>query len=397
MNRLLHSLAPHSSKRISEYAQRHPGVIDLTVGLPSFGPPQAFGEALEALARLKSGPALPQDRYAHSKGAPELRYAIARIYAKEQGLDLDPEAELLVTNGAADALWTAILAVTEPGDEILLADPCYMIYPPMVELLGRRPVRVPTDKVAGFALTSERLRAAVTPRSRVLIVNSPANPTGAVHDECALAELCNFAGEHGLVVLHDEVLDRYCYRGDHRSVLAVDRHGVGIAVNSLSKRFGMAGWRIGWLAATPEVVAQATKAHTYFLLAVNHAVQLAAATALNDPAADAEVYRHAKELRDRGRRFLAALAGVPGFGLPGGLDGGFYAFVNVREFALLNGLKPDDGQTVGEVVAEHMLYDHGVAVVPGSAFGGAGAEYVRLSFAGCPDYLDAVVQRLVGC
>jgi aminotransferase len=394
VNRLLQDLAPHSSKRISEYAQSHSGVLDLTVGLPSFGPPRAFGDALSALARPLRASALPYDRYAHSRGAPELRDAIASVYASEQGVDLDPATTLLITNGAAGALWTGLLAVTEPGDEIMISDPCYMIYPPMIELLGRRPVRVPTDQTDGFALRPSRIQEALTQRSRVVLVNSPGNPTGAVHDEADLATLCDFAEKHGLFVMQDEVLDRYCFRGRHRSVVAVDRHGVGIAVNSLSKRFGMAGWRIGWLAGASQVVEQAAKAHTHFLLAVNHAVQLAAATALSDAGVDAEVSRHANELHDRGLRFLSALREVPGLSVPSRLDGGFYAFVGVRDFALLHHLVPDDGQTTGEAVAEHMLHKRGVAVVPGSAFGNAGADYVRMSFAGDPQQLDDAVCKL---
>ncbi|MCS7477820.1 pyridoxal phosphate-dependent aminotransferase [Umezawaea endophytica] len=396
MNRLLSGLAPHASKRISEYAQRNPGVVDLTVGLPSFGPPRSFGAAL---ARLSSGSrelARHEDRYAHSRGAVELRTAVAEVYAAEQGVDLDPETQVLVTNGAAGALWTAVLAVTEPGDEVLIADPAYMIYPPMVELLGRRVVRVPTSPSDGFALHVEDVRSRLTPRSRVLLVNSPGNPTGAAIGADGLADLCAFAAENGLRVVHDEVLDRFLHRGAHRSIAAVDHHGVGIAVNSLSKRFGMAGWRVGWMVGSPPVIAEAVKAHTFFLLAVSHAVQLAAATALTDPESDREVSRHADEIRARGTAFLAELGRVPGLEGARMPDGGFYAFVDVREFARLHGIPVDAGQDAGDAVAEHLLRERGVAVVPGSAFGGAGEGFVRMSFACGEDRLGRAVERLVG-
>lgn len=396
MNRVLGGLAPHSSKRISEFAATHPGIIDLTVGLPAFGPPKAFGTALAELSRKPGELAGNEDRYAHSRGAPDLRAAIARIYSSEQGVDIDPETQLLVTNGAAGALWTAILAVTDPGDEVLLADPTYMIYPAMIELLGRRVVRIPTSPSDGFALHVADVRKRLTPRSRALVVNSPGNPTGAVCAGAALADLCALAAGHGMFVIHDEVLDRFAHRVEHRSVVSVDSHGVGIAVNSLSKRFGMAGWRVGWMTGSPSVIAEAAKAHTFFLLAVGHAVQLAAASALADAGADAEVSRHAEETRLRGATFLADMASVPGLAGARVPDGGFYAFVDVGEFARLHGISRDGHHAIGDAVAAHLLHDRGVAVVPGSAFGAEGADFVRMSFAGDAEQLACAVERLAG-
>ncbi|MFI8933371.1 pyridoxal phosphate-dependent aminotransferase [Streptomyces sp. NPDC053474] len=394
MNGALSALAPHSSKRISEYVQRHPGTIDLTVGLPSFGPPRSFGERLAVLSNSPGESARPEDQYAHSRGAIELRAAIAQIYRSEQGIDLDPDTQLLVTNGAAGALWIAVLTVTEPGDEVLLADPAYMIYPPMIELLGRRVVRIPTSAADGFALRVPDLRKHLTARSRVILVNSPGNPTGRVTGGGELADLCTFAAEHGLYVVHDEVLDRFAYGIEHRSVAALEHHGHGIAVNSLSKRFGMSGWRIGWMAGSPAVIAEAAKAHTFFMLAVSHAGQLAAAAALRDPEADGELSVRAAELRRCGELFLADVAQIPGLGKTAFPQGGFYAFVDVGEFARLRGIHVKG--SIGSAVAEYLLHECGVAVVPGSAFGRAGERYVRMSFAGGPGQLDRALERLAG-
>ncbi|QUQ65401.1 pyridoxal phosphate-dependent aminotransferase [Kutzneria sp. CA-103260] len=394
MNGALRALAPHSSKRISEYAQRHPGTVDLTVGLPAFGPPRSFNERLAMVSSGPSGSARPEDRYAHSRGAIELRAAIAQVYKSEQGIDLDPDSQLLVTNGAAGALWIAVLTLTEPGDEVLLADPAYMIYPPMIELLGRRVVRVPTSPADGFLLHVSDLNKHLTQRSRVIVVNSPGNPTGRVSSGDELAELCAFAAEHGLYVVHDEVLDRFAYGIEHRSVIALDRHGLGVAVNGLSKRFGMSGWRIGWMAGSPAVIAEAAKAHTFFMLAVSHAVQLAAATALLDPEADNEVSAHAVEIRRRGELFLADLAQIPGLGETALPDGGFYAFVDVGEFARLRGIRAQE--SIGAAVADYLLHECGVAVVPGTAFGRAGESFVRMSFAGSSEQLDRAIERLAG-
>ncbi|RSM70814.1 pyridoxal phosphate-dependent aminotransferase [Kibdelosporangium aridum] len=394
MNRVLSALAPHSSKRISEYAQRHPGTVDLTVGLPAFGPPRSFDERLAMLSSAPHVNARPEDQYAHSRGAIELRAAIAHVYKSEQGVDLDPDTQILVTNGAAGALWIAVLTLTEPGDEVLLADPGYMIYPPMIELLGRRVVRIPTSPADGFRLHLSDLRSRLTQRSRVVLVNSPGNPTGRVSSEDELADLCAFAVEHGLYVVHDEVLDRFAYGIEHRSVVALDHQGVGIAVNGLSKRFGMSGWRIGWLASSSAVIAEAAKAHTFFMLAVSHAVQLAAAAALSDPKADGEVSVYAAEIRRRGEVFLADLARIPGLGKTTVPDGGFYAFVDVGEFARLRGIRV--AESTSAAVAEYLLHECGVAVVPGSVFGRAGEGFVRMSFAGSAEQLDRAVKRLAG-
>ncbi|MEV5019766.1 pyridoxal phosphate-dependent aminotransferase [Streptomyces sp. NPDC053780] len=392
MNGALSALAPHSSKRISEYAQRHPETIDLTVGLPSFGPPRSFGERLAVLSGSPGENARPEDHYAHSRGTIELRTAIAQVYRSEQGIDLDPDTQLLVTNGAAGALWTAVLTVTDPGDEVLLADPAYMIYPPMIELLGRRVVRVPTSAADGFTLHVPDLRKHLTKRSRIVLVNSPGNPTGRVTGRSELADLCTFAADHGLYVIHDEVLDRFAYGIEHRSVAALDHHGHGITVNSLSKRFGMSGWRIGWMTGSPAVITEAAKAHTFFMLAVSHAVQLAAAAALRDPEADGELTVHAAETRRHGERFLADVAQLPGLARTVFPDGGFYAFVDVGEFARLRGIHVED--STGSAVAEYLLHECGVAVVPGSAFGRAGERFVRMSFAGDPGQLDRALERL---
>jgi len=394
VNQMLCELVPHSSKRISDYVAAYPDIIDLSVGAPSFGPPRSFRQALVALTRQTSETAARHDQYAHSRGTPELRAAVAQLYTREQGCVIDPDTQVLITNGAAGALWASVLAVTEPGDEVLLPDPGYMIYPPVVQLLGRRVVRVPTEPASGFRLDVEQVERHLSKRCRLLVVNSPANPTGATCDAEQLRQLCELAAAERVHVIHDEVLDRFSYRTAHRSAVAVDPHGMGIAVNSLSKRFGMTGWRVGWLVADEHVVTQAAKAHAFFALAVGHAVQLAAAAALTDDLADADVTRHALELRHRGTRFLDRLRQVPGLVVPDLPDGGFYAFVDVRPFAHLRALSTGFAASVSEAVAEHLLHERRVAVVPGIAFGAGGEGFVRMSFAGSDERLERAVEQI---
>jgi aspartate/methionine/tyrosine aminotransferase len=394
VNQMLCELVPHSSKRISDYVASYPDIIDLSVGAPSFGPPQSFRQALAALTRDTFESAARHDHYAHSRGTPELRAAVAQLYEREQGCVIDPDTQVLITNGAAGALWASLLAVTEPGDEVLLPDPGYMIYPPVVQLLGRRVVRVPTNPASGFRLEVEHVERHLGKHSRLVVVNSPANPTGATFRAEQLRQLCELAAANEVHVVHDEVLDRFSYRTDHRSVVAVDPCGVGIAVNSLSKRFGMTGWRVGWLVADEHVVTQAAKAHAFFTLAVGHAVQLAAAVALTDDLAEADVTRHALEIRHRGARFLDGLQQVPDLVVPDLPSGGFYAFVDVRPFASRRALSAGGAASVSEAVAEYLLNQRRVAVVPGSAFGTGGEGFVRMSFAGSDEQLVRAFQQM---
>lgn len=394
MNQLLASLAPHPSKRISELAATMPGVVDLTVGAPPFGPPQAFRRKLAELVGHDGDEATETDCYAHSRGLPELRRGIGDLYAREYGHTVDPEHEVLVTNGAVGALVAAVVAATDPGDEVLLVDPSYMIYAPMIQLLDRVVRRVPTAADSDFLVDLGDLGGHITARTRVLLVNSPANPTGAMCDAKRMTRLCELAREAGLRLIHDEVLDCFAGQPAHVPAIVVDTGGVAVCVNSLSKRFGMTGWRLGWLVADREFVAAATKGHTFFTLAVGHAVQKAAAAALADDRTQAELRRHVQEIRNRGAEFLRLLRQVPGLTVGTDPPGGFYAFVDIRGYADHRGVTSTGGESTSEAVARHMLEATGVAVVPGNAFGASGEGFVRMSFARPASVLSTAAERL---
>jgi aspartate/methionine/tyrosine aminotransferase len=390
MSRVLRTLEPHASRRLSEAVAGDPDAIDLTVGYPWFGPPAELRERLrEVLAEAEPGARLACDLYAPGRGTEELREAIARLYGEEG--EVDPEREVLVTNGAAGALAAALLAMTEPGDEVLLPDPCYTLYEPLVRCLGRDARRVATSEGTGFALSPEALTESAGPRSRAVIVNSPGNPTGSLHTESRLRSLAEAAASAGLVVLSDEVMD--CFAGTaHVSLRSIARED-SVVVNSLSKRFGMTGWRVGWLVAVPDVVEQATKAQTFTTLAVSHPVQVAAAAALGADGGAIELTAHANAIRANGRWLAEALAapGMPALRTTSS-GAGFYHWLDVseadREWAL------GGAGTAGERVAQHLLERQRVAVVPGIAFGPAGADFVRVSFAGPRSALKAAVDRI---
>lgn len=399
MNRDLLATRPHPSKRISDAVAANPDVVNLTVGEPSFGAPAAFLDRLAAVvAGGRGDPAGDYNRYAHSRGVPTLRRAIAESYRRRYGLAVDPEAQLLVTHGAAEAIWLTVFAHTGPGDEVLMTDPCYMLYEPITVSLGRRPVRLRTTAADGFRLLPEQVEEAAGDRARLLLINSPNNPTGGVYDGDTMAALHAAAARHGLTVMHDEVFDDYSYSDPHVPLLKEDPAAERtVMVNSFSKRYGMTGWRLGWLLAAPAVVTEATKAHTYLSLSLGTAIQEAAAGIVGDEAVEREVRAHAGVMRERGRGFLGRLREIDGFGSvpaepPGG---GFYLFVPVAELAERLGV--DACGSVSTAVADVLLRRAGVAVVPGIGFGPAGEGYVRMSYAAPQEKLDLALERLRRC
>ena len=397
MNALLGSLSAHSSKAVSEYVVQHPDIVDLAIGLPTFGPPESFTKSLAVQLNHRGGAgAAAVDTYAPAAGDLSLRREIARIYARGHQRELDPSKEILVTNGAVDALATAVHTASEPGDEVLIPDPGYMIYEPLVRLLNRTVRRIPTTSAQGFLADPATTRQLIGRRTRLLILNSPANPTGAVYDRQRITQLCQLCGDHGLRLLHDEVLDCFVAGVEHSPAITLPAgDGTAICVNSLSKRFGMSGWRIGWLACDPDFVAQAVKCHTFFHLAVNHATQKAAAAALADPEAHTYVADQASALRKRGLRFSAKLRTVPGLRVDVLPSGGFYVFVDIREFARTRGLGADRDEDVSRAPAEYLLHTVRVAVIAGDHFGRQGRGFVRMSFAGPESALELAIERLL--
>lgn len=397
MNRDLLACRPHPSKKISDAIAGDPSIVNLTVGEPGYGPPAVVLDGLVArLGQRTEDPAPSYDRYTHSRGLPSLRQAIAGYYRRRHGLEIDPETELLVTNGGAGALWLTVFTLTNPGDEVVIPDPCYMLFEPIVRSLGRRPVRIPTRPERRFRLDPKDFAAHLTERTRLLMINSPENPTGTVYDRQTLEELLALVTERGIHLMHDEVFDSLFFEGEHvpaRLLEPQTRHTV--MVNSFSKRFGMTGWRLGWMLAAPEVVEAATKALTFQCLACGTLVQEGAAAGLADPSTDQLVARHCQELQAKSLRFVDKLIAIDGFDLPAGPPrGGFYAFADVRRLyrrLLAAGEAPGPES---EVVARYLLEHAKVGVVPGNGFGAAGEGFVRISYAAPEAHLDEAVERL---
>jgi aspartate/methionine/tyrosine aminotransferase len=283
-----------------------------------------------------------------------------------------------VTNGSQEALACAILATVDPGDEVLVPDPGFLAYPTLVELAGGVPVPYPLQREAGFAFDADAFRAAITPRTRAAILNSPSNPTGAVLSAADLAAVAAACTPAGIQVVSDEIY-RDLYYTPEPPPSAADHVPGAIVVSGLSKSLGMTGWRLGWALGPADAVAAITRLHQ-FLTTSASAVSQRAALAGFGPAAEAAIAGFRRLLRER-RDALGALVEAE-LGLPYVAPAGaFYLFVQVARYG------------PSFAVAERLL-EHGVITVPGAAFGAQGEGYLRLSFAADVATLRAGVARI---
>ncbi|MFI7123821.1 pyridoxal phosphate-dependent aminotransferase [Amycolatopsis sp. NPDC049868] len=348
---------PHSGIReIAALAGQREHVIRLDIGDPDFPTPAHVVDAAHAAAR--SG----RTHYLPSAGLPDLRAALAEKIVARNGYRVDAD-QVVVTQGASQGIFAALLAVTRPGDGVLLPDPAWPNYLTMARLLRLRPEPYPLDADAGFVPSARRLGQLVTPETKVLLLNSPSNPTGAVVDRTRMRELLDFARDHGLWVVSDECYDEMIFDDTFTSAAAVAQDRV-ISAYSFSKTYAMPGWRVGYLAVPSDIAEVVSKCQESLLACVSEPAQWAALSALTGPQDQVAEMREAYRSR---RDALLAVFGHAGFrtSVPAGA---FYVWADItatgvddREFAL------------------RLLDRHGVAVAPGSAFGPAGKGYLRLS------------------
>ena len=363
---------------MSQLALQHKAV-NLGQGFPDFDGPPALREALAR--HMAEG----RNQYAPMTGVPRLREQIAFKTERCYGRRTDPETEVTVTSGATEALFAAIAAVVRGGDEVIVLDPCYDSYEPAIELQGGRAVHVPLV-LPDFHVDWDRVAAAVTPRTRMILVNSPHNPSGAALGAGDLAALAAIAERHDLVVLSDEVYEHIIYDGRaHQSVL---RHP-GLAaraftVSSFGKTYHCTGWKVGYCVAPPALSAEFRKVHQYLTFSTFTPAQWAFADVLeHDPRHWLELPAFYQAKRDQ---FRALLAGTPFKLLP--VAG---AYFQVVDYSAISGL--DDLS-----FCQWLTRDHGVAAIPVSAFYEAppAMKLIRFCFAKTDATLHAAAQRLQG-
>lgn len=351
-------------------------VVDLGGGDPDFATPahivQAAAEAMEG----------GFTHYVASNGIPPLRKAIADKLGRDNGLAYDANREIIVTPGGKAALAVSLLALLGSGDEGLILDPGWVTYAPAMQLADATPVQVPLSPDDGWTITADLLRSYVTPRTRVLIFNSPNNPTGRVARPEELQAVAEVARERDLIVIADEIYEKLVYDGrTHTSIAGLPAmRERTIIVNGFSKPYAMTGWRLGYVAAPAALTKQIATIHSHTATCATSFAQVGGVAAYNGPQ---EAIGAMNAAYDRRRRFVSdGLNAIPGISCPLP-EGAFYAFADVRG----TGLSATD-------FAKGLLESQYVAVTPGDAFGPAGEGYVRLSVANSDAMLAKAVERI---
>ena len=369
-------MRPSPIRRIYEKALQLDDVVFFSLGEPDFAtPPQVVEAAVESLRRGET-------HYTPNAGLPDLREAIADNLREYDGVAYDPAAEIAVTSGGMEALVLSLLAIVEPGDEVILADPSYTNYRDQIAICKGVPVYVPVREENGFQFDPAELRRAVTGRTRAIMLNTPSNPTGAVASRERLAEVAEVAREHDLWVIFDEVY-KHLFYGDSPFVNIASLPGMRertLVLDSCSKTYAMTGWRVGWVAGPAAVVGNIPKIQENICSCVSAFVQRGAACALRTARDD--VARMNAEYRVRRDAIVAGINAIPGLSARTP-EGAFYLFVNIRETGLSS-----------EEFAMRLLEEGRVALSPGSAFGPSGEGYVRISYASPVDILEKGVGRI---
>ena len=359
-----------------EIVQSMKEVISLGIGEPDFVTPWHIREA--AVSSLEKG----KTGYTSNLGSPRLRRSIAAYVEKHCSVDYNPHDEIIVTVGVSEAIDLALRALLNPGDEVLYHEPCYVSYSPSILLAGGVPVAVATRADDEFSLKAADLEKAVTKRTRVLMLNFPTNPTGAVMPLEELKKIAAFALKHDLVVLTDEIYSELTYdEVPHHSIAALPgMKERTLFLHGFSKAFAMTGWRIGYACGPADIIEAMMKIHQYAILCAPIMGQEAATEALERGARSVERMR--EEYRLRRNYIVSSLneAGIPCH-LP---KGAFYVFPDIRG----TGLSSKD-------FSLKLLETHKVAVVPGTAFGPSGEGYVRCSYATSMDQIKIACERIM--
>ena len=359
-------------------------VIGFGAGEPDFPTPEHIVEAAVAACRDPRN-----HRYSPVGGLPELKQAIVDKTMRDSGVEVSP-GQVLVTNGGKHAIYNAFLTLLDPGDEVLLPAPYWTTYPEPIRLAQGVPVELPTDEATGFRVTLDQLEAARTERTKALVFVSPSNPTGAVYDRAEVEAIGEWAVEHGLWVITDEIYEHLVY-GEHRfhsmPAIVPELAHTCIVLNGVAKTYAMTGWRVGWMIAPADIVKAATNLQSHSTSNVANVSQRAAIAALEGGLDDVARMREAFDRRGQNMyKLLNAIDGVTCMEP----QGAFYAFPSFK--AVLD--RPVAGQRVASTVelAEVILAEANVAIVPGEAFAAPG--YARLSFALGDDDLGEGVARI---
>jgi aminotransferase len=367
-------IPPSGIRRFFDIAATMDDVISLGIGEPDFVTPKPFLDA--GIKSLESG----ETHYTSNSGIMELRIALSEHLGALYNVEYHPDNELLITVGVSEALYLALSAILDPGDEVIVPEPCFVAYAPEVTLAGGVARIIPTFVENDFQVTGAEIEAAITPKTKAILIGYPNNPTGAVMTRERLLEIAALAEKHDLLVISDEIYDQLVYGFVHVCFAGLagmrDRT---ITLGGFSKDYAMTGWRIGYSAAPEEISAAMRKIHQYTIMSAPTIAQFAALEAL----------KHGKkfviEMRDEyDRRRRLIVNGMNQLGLKTFEPrGAFYAFPSIKASGMSD-----------TTFAEQLLQEERVAVVPGSAFGASGAGFVRCSYATAYEKIEEALHRI---
>jgi aminotransferase len=368
------AVPPSGIRRFFDIAATMKDVISLGIGEPDFVTPPVILQA--GIRSLERG----ETHYTSNSGTLELRRELAAHLQRLYGVSYDPETELLITVGVSEALYLALTAIVDPGDEVIVPEPCFVAYTAEVVFAGGSPIVVDTKMEDDFQVTGAQVEAAVTPRTKAILIGYPNNPTGAVMTRERLLEIAQVAQRHDLLVISDEIYDRLVYGVSHTCFASLPgMRERTILLGGFSKDYAMTGWRIGYAAAPADLLGAMRKVHQYTIMSAPTTAQAAALEALRH--GESAVQEMVAEY-DRRRRLI--VGGLNSLGLPTFEPrGAFYAFPRIADSGM------DDHE-----FAERLLREEKVAVVPGSAFGRAGAGFVRCCYATAYEKIEEALERI---
>jgi aminotransferase len=367
-------LKPSGIRKFFDIVATMKDVISLGIGEPDFVTPAPIIQA--GIQALHAG----ETHYTSNAGLLELRQAITSHLHKLYGVEYDPAAEIIITVGVSEALYLAMTALLNPGEEVIIPTPCFVSYQAEVILAGGVPVEIPTCVEDGFQVRPDNIEAAITPRTKAILLGYPNNPTGAVCQRETLLEIARIAQQHDLIVISDEVYDQLVYGIQHTCFPSLPgMHERTVLLGGFSKDYAMTGWRAGYVCGPAEIIKGLLRIHQYTIMSAPTMSQMAALEAMQR---GEEFVIRMRDEYDRRRRLI--VGGLNQLGLPTfEPHGAFYAFPNVA----ITGM--DD-----ETFAQKLLEEQRVAVVPGNSFGAGGDGYVRCSYATAYEQIEQALERM---
>lgn len=374
LSKAVQELKPSGIRRFFDLAAGMEGVISLGVGEPDFVTPWAVREA--AINSLEQG----YTSYTANAGLLELREEIAKYMKTQFNVGYSPESEIIVTVGASEAIDIAMRALLNPGDEVIVVEPCFVSYAPMVTLAGGVAVTVQATKENDFKILPSQIEGAITDKTKAILICSPNNPTGTMLNKSELEELSTIAEKHDLLIIADEIYAELVYDEEYTSMAAINgMQERTILVNGFSKGFAMTGWRLGFVCAPEEITSAMLKIHQYAMMCASTMAQYAALEALKNCRSDVEEmvksYRRRRNFIVQSFNEIGLTCHVPG--------GAFYAFPSIESTGLSS-----------QEFAEQLLRKEGVAVVPGDVFGESGEGHIRCSYATSLQQLQEAIKRM---